>query len=109
LHSHRLSRSDPDSAKYGQHYTPEQIHDLFAPRQDSVDAVKGWLTDAGIEPSRITQSVNKQWIQFDASVWEAESLLQTKYHFYEHAPTGKSTLGCDEYVYIRWEAPVALS
>lgn len=31
----------------------------------------------------------------DLSTWEAEKLLQTKYHFFEHAPTGKTTIGCD--------------
>jgi tripeptidyl-peptidase-1 len=54
------------------------------------------LNKAGIEAERISQSVNKQWIQLDLSASEAEQLLQTKYHFYDHAATGKTTIGCDE-------------
>jgi len=54
------------------------------------------LTKAGIEAERISQSVNKQWIQLDLSASEAEQLLQTKYHFYDHTATGKTTIGCDE-------------
>lgn len=90
--------SDPSSSNYGKHMTAEEVHDFFAPAQESVDAVRSWLEKAGVEANRISQSVNKQWIQLDLSAWEAESLLQTKYHFFEHAPTGKSTIACDEYV-----------
>ena len=91
--------SKHDSPKYGQHYTPEEVIDIFAPSQASVDAVRGWLEGAGIEAHRISQSVNKQWLQFEASTKEVESLLYTKYHIYKHAATGKSNVACDEYVY----------
>lgn len=76
----------------------EEIHDMFAPSQDSVDSVRSWLEKAGVEAHRISQSANKQWMQMDLSTAEAEKLFQTKYHFFEHAPSGKSTIGCDEYV-----------
>jgi tripeptidyl-peptidase-1 len=69
---------------------------LFAPAQERVEADKKWLTKAGIKAERVSQSVNKQWIQLDLSALEAEQLLQTKYHFYDHAATGKTTVGCDE-------------
>lgn len=48
-------------------------------------------------PHRISQSANRQWIQFDAAVEEAEALLQTKYHNYEHAHSGRVQIACDEY------------
>ena len=44
--------------------TVEEVNELFAPAQDSVDAVTDWLMGAGIDSSRISQSVNKQ-----VSVW----------------------------------------
>ncbi|GIZ43935.1 hypothetical protein CKM354_000714400 [Cercospora kikuchii] len=96
-HDWLMEVSDPDSPRYGKYYSAEEVHDLFAPAGHAVDAVKSWLHDAGLHPDRISQSANKQWIQFDATVAEAEALLQSKYHFYEHAATGKSTIGCDEY------------
>ena len=89
--------STPDHPMYGQHYTAEQIHDLFAPNDESVTIVKDWLHGSGIEPARISQSANKQWLQLDATVAEIENLIQTEYYHYEHVQTGKSNIGCDAY------------
>ena len=89
--------SNPDSPRYGEHYTMEEIHDIFAPTSESVEGVKGWLQDSGVHPDRVSQSVNKQWIQFDAPVHEVENLLQTEYFHYEHLASGKSNIGCDRY------------
>ena len=89
--------STPGSPKYGQHYTAEEVHDLFAPSTESVAAVREWLHDAGIHSDAVSLSANKQWLQFDASVKEVENLIQTEYHHYEHLATGKSNIGCDEY------------
>jgi len=44
----------------------------------------------------ISQSINKQWMQFDASMEELEALLRTEYHVYEHSDTGKTTIACDQ-------------
>lgn len=89
--------SHPDSPKYGQHYTAEQVHEIFAPKQESVEAVRVWLHESGIHPDRVSQSVNKQWIQFDATTGEVEALIHAEYHHYVHLATGKSTIGTDEY------------
>lgn len=89
--------SHQDSPKYGQWYTPEDIVDLFAPTDKTVDTVRSWLESAGIAADRISQSANKQWMQFDADVSEAEALLRTKYHQFEHTPTGRFSVACDEY------------
>jgi len=56
--------------------------------------------DSGLSPDKISQSPNKQWMQFDASSSELESLLNTEYHIYEHAATGKLSVACNEYVDI---------
>ena len=70
---------------------------MFAPPQEAVDGVRAWLEDAGIAAQRISHSTNKQWIQFDAKVHEAEVLLKTKYNQYEHEATGSLHVACDEY------------
>lgn len=85
-----------DSPSYGKYYKPHEIAELFAPSQETVDAVRGWLEAAGITAHRISQSANQQWMQFDASTAEAESLLKTEYHVYENAG-GRTTVACDEY------------
>jgi tripeptidyl-peptidase-1 len=61
-----------------------------------VDAVYEWLVSAGVTAEKISQSVNKQWMQFDASASDLESLLNTEYHVYQHSETGKSTIACDQ-------------
>lgn len=61
-------------------------------------AVRAWIEEAGIEAHRISQSTNKQWLQFDALIEEVERLLMTRFHIYEHDVTGKTGIGCDELV-----------
>ena len=59
--------------------------------------VKAWLAGAGISDDRIRQSQSLNWLHFDASVDEAESLLNAKYHVWEHTQTGQPHVACDEY------------
>jgi tripeptidyl-peptidase-1 len=96
--------SDPRSSKYGNHYTSEEVTNLFAPSSATVDVVKSWLVDSGIREERISQSSNKAWLQFDASVDEMEQLLQAKYYYYEHVNGGRKHIGCEDY-----KIPAALS
>ncbi|KAK4550782.1 Tripeptidyl-peptidase sed1 [Oleoguttula mirabilis] len=89
--------SHPESAKYGKHYSVEEVTEIFAPAEDTVQSVRGWLQSAGIDAERISQSVNKQWLQFDAKTSEVEELLKSQYHFYEHGSLGSASIACDEY------------
>lgn len=70
--------------------------DLFAPAASSVEVVTEWLKAAGLA-DRVSQSFNKQWIQFDATTAEAEDLLFTEFYVYEHRPTGTQNIASDEY------------
>ncbi|RFU73337.1 alkaline serine protease [Trichoderma arundinaceum] len=98
-HGHKLlmERSDPDSPNYGQHMTQEEVNDLFAPHQDTVDAVHNWLEAEGIKLDRVSQSNNRQWVQFHATVDELEKLINATYDIYEHKETGTRHVGTDEY------------
>ncbi|KAF9046284.1 subtilisin-like protein [Panaeolus papilionaceus] len=91
-----LEISHPESPKYSQHYTPEQVMETFAPSAESIDEVMNWLTDSGIARERIRLSGNKSWIHLNATVTEAEELLQTEYHVFSHS-SGEETLGCHHY------------
>ncbi|KAJ3498817.1 hypothetical protein NLG97_g838 [Lecanicillium saksenae] len=75
--------SDPSSSNYGNHYTPEQVKDLFAPSDDSAEAVKRWLVNAGIPAESITSPKSQGWLDFKTTVSGLESLLKTQYHVYE--------------------------
>jgi tripeptidyl-peptidase-1 len=96
--------SDPKSSRYGNHYTLNEVTDLFAPSTTTVEVVKSWIVDSGIREERISQSSNKAWLQFDASIEEMEQLLQTKYYYYEHVSGGPKHIGCEHY-----KVPAALS
>ncbi|KAI1335592.1 subtilisin-like protein [Xylariaceae sp. FL0016] len=83
-HDKLMDISNPKSSNYGKHLSSEEVIDFFAPAQDSVDAVLDWLVASGISRERIAQSVNRQWIQFDAETSEVEDLLYTDFHVWEH-------------------------
>ncbi|KAL3455892.1 peptidase S8/S53 domain-containing protein [Aspergillus heterothallicus] len=98
-HGHDLLMdiSNPTSPEYGKHLSAAEVHDLFAPREESVSLVQAWLESRGISGGRISQSVNKQWLQFDASAEEMEWLLQTEYYLYSHSESDRSHIACREY------------
>ena len=89
-------RSDPSSANYGNHLSVDEVHNLFAPRKEGVDSVRTWLESAGIASDRVTQSANKQWLQFDADAEELEKLLYAEYYIYSHSGSGRSHVACRE-------------
>lgn len=64
---------------------------------ENVDAVKVWLMSAGVNDERIENTQSLGWLKFDATIDEAEKLLDTKYHVYEHEETGQPHIACDEY------------
>ncbi|CAK7264283.1 hypothetical protein SEPCBS119000_000909 [Sporothrix epigloea] len=96
-HDRLMTLSDPKSPDYGKHMSAKEVIDFFAPHRNTVEVVVDWLTSAGIHIDRITQSANKQWIQFDATVSEAEELLMTEYHIYEHIESGHNDLAAEDY------------
>lgn len=88
--------SDPKSDKYGKYWSMEEVHDMFAPLEDTVRAVREWLTDSGIHGSRVIHSDNKGWLAFDATVEEAEKLLQAEFHEHEHMHSASVRVGCEK-------------
>lgn len=84
------------SPHYGIWWTPDQISDFFAPSERNFQLVHTWLIEAGVDTARISQSLNKQWVQFDASIAELETLLDTQYNEYEHQD-GRLIPACDKY------------
>ncbi|CCG82492.1 Protease S8 tripeptidyl peptidase I [Taphrina deformans PYCC 5710] len=92
-----MSVSHHESPKYGQYFSAEEVADIFAPALETVSVLKEWLESMGVSSGRVSQSANKQWLQFDAEVQEAERLFRTEYYHYEHGSTGQKTVACDEY------------
>ncbi|PIL35568.1 hypothetical protein GSI_02296 [Ganoderma sinense ZZ0214-1] len=94
LDDYLLEIADPTSPSYGQHWTPERVAETFRPSTESVDAVHTWLVNDGLDRSRIQLSKDRAYVQLNATVAEAESLLATKYYIYQHDDSGVEHLAC---------------
>lgn len=92
-----MAISDPSSPTYGQHMTPNEVIDTFAPSDETVSTVRDWLVAAGIKSDRIKHTANKLWLEIDVAVHEAESLLKSEYGYYEHAQTGTGHVATTAY------------
>ncbi|TFK53218.1 subtilisin-like protein [Heliocybe sulcata] len=91
-----LDVSHPESPNFGKHWNAGKVAETFRPTPETVGTVYDWLTASGIAPSRIKVSKAKTWIEVNATVEEAEQLLQTEYHVYRHE-SGKEHVACDAY------------
>ncbi|KAF7959745.1 hypothetical protein EAE96_001354 [Botrytis aclada] len=96
-HDFLMDVSHPKSSNYGKHWTAEQVHEMFAPLEETINTVRKWLVDSGIAASRIVHSDTKGWCAFDATTSELENLLNAQYYTYEHSSTDEIAAACDEY------------
>ena len=87
--------SHPKSDKYGQHMTAEEVHDMFAPSNETLSTVKDWLINSGISESDIIPYTNKGWLALDVPAKDAERLFSPQY--FETEASGGYRVGCDEY------------
>ena len=93
-YDHLMETSHPESPKYGQHWTADQVHDAFAPHKSSVQTIKSWLQSSGILEDEMVS--RKGWLAFDIPASEAERLFSTKYFEHEDLQ-GNVRVGCDRY------------
>ncbi|KAK5125885.1 hypothetical protein LTR08_005117 [Meristemomyces frigidus] len=89
--------ADPDSPNFGKHWSAEKVANMFAPLRETSEKTVEWLVAAGVEASRVRHSVGRNWIEFTATVDEAERLFNTKYHIYQHKESHGYRIACDEY------------
>lgn len=87
--------SHPSSKNYGKHLTSTEVHELFAPKEETVRVVKEWLVHSGVDISKILDYENKGWLAIDIPAHQAELLLSTEY--YEHDSKDGIRIGCDDY------------
>lgn len=97
-HDALMEVSDPTSSKYGQHWSPEEVFEAFAPSEETVQAVVDWVTSTlDIEVERLNLGPSKGWLSFQPTVGEAEKLLGTEYWLYEHESQESMAAGVDHY------------
>ncbi|OAA43423.1 alkaline serine protease AorO [Beauveria brongniartii RCEF 3172] len=89
--------SDPDSPKFGQHLSPDEITNLFASSNETIDSVRQWLIASGISSGSIQISPSRTWVHFNTTVGELGQLLQTQYHEYTSRSSKGVYLGTESY------------
>ncbi|KAI4864437.1 subtilisin-like protein [Hypoxylon rubiginosum] len=88
--------SDPKSPNYGKYWQREEIVQMFAPAEKTVETVQHWLSSSGVDNGRHALTGSGGWLVFNVTVEEAEKLLKTEYWLYEDED-GQVSAGCDEY------------
>ncbi|RFU29747.1 hypothetical protein B7463_g6607, partial [Scytalidium lignicola] len=89
--------SHPASPNFGKHWTPEEVIENFSPADETVEAVRSWLVESGIDYNQVVHSDNRGWLALDIPVYEAERLFETEYYEHENAGIEGVRIGCDNY------------
>ncbi|PQE06032.1 tripeptidyl-peptidase 1 precursor protein [Rutstroemia sp. NJR-2017a BBW] len=84
LERHLYEVSNPSHERYGNHLSIDEVNSLVKPSTKTLDFAHEWLADNGIDASSLTYSGAKDWIHLTIPVKDAERLLDTEYHVYEH-------------------------
>lgn len=90
-----LDVSTPGHPKYGQHLSGPELKLMLKPRDDSTDSVLSWLQSSNILGGDIEN--NGEWINFYATVAQAETLMSTKFYVYKHDDDQKEIIRTLQY------------
>ena len=97
LDAYLLDVSDPQSPRYGHHWTPSSVAGTFRPSQHAVDTVRSWLTDdRGVRSGNIRLSHDGGALVLNVTIAEAESILGTEYNVYQHTEGERERVGCHQ-------------
>jgi tripeptidyl-peptidase I len=77
LEEHLYAVSDPESPRYGQHLSKEQVQELVAPSSDGLRAVNDWLASMGFDVAGLVRSPSMDWLKIETTVKLAEEMLNT--------------------------------
>ncbi|KAF8269933.1 peptidase S8/S53 domain-containing protein [Lactarius quietus] len=85
--------SNPRHQKYGAHLSKEEVAELVAPHQDTLEIVHSWLEHHGVPSSDISTSHGGGWLTVTGvAVSQADQLLCASYHLYKHTGTNETIL-----------------
>nr|POE46177.1 tripeptidyl-peptidase sed2 [Quercus suber] len=82
LQAKLLDISNPTSSNYGKWLSKDEVNAFTAPTAENVEAVKAWLTAAGITD---ISTPAPDWIEFTAPVSQMNDLLDAKYESFWHS------------------------
>ena len=95
LEAYLLDIADPTSPNYGKHWTPSRVVETFRPSAKTLDTVHAWLESEGVDLSCTRISNDGGYLDLKLTVAEAEALLLTEYHVYEHED-GTRHVACED-------------
>ncbi|KAF8267514.1 subtilisin-like protein [Lactarius quietus] len=83
--------SNPRHQKYGAHLSKEEVAELVAPHQDTLELVHSWLEHHGVPSSSISRSHGGSWLTVTGvPVSQANQLLCASYQVYKHTGTNET-------------------
>lgn len=85
-----LAVSDPKSPSFGKHWSVEKVASFFAAEQHSIDTVKAWLAQHGVDGKL---AKGKNWIHANVTIAQAERLLKSEYKAFKHDVSGFERIG----------------
>ncbi|UZJ54925.1 hypothetical protein CBS101457_004245 [Exobasidium rhododendri] len=90
--------ADPDSPNYGKWMTQDQVNSYMQPESRSVEVVRRWLADNGVEEQVSKRSISGDWMNAQVSVAKARDLLgNADFAVWEHRATGEQLIRAIEY------------
>ncbi|KAJ7149225.1 family S53 protease-like protein [Mycena crocata] len=87
--------SDPASALYGQHLTPEEVAAFVKPTEEGLAAVTAWLSENNIPSKPVTPSGDM--LEITIPVSQANELLSTDFAEFTHIDSGTTSIRTLEY------------
>ncbi|KAF7304111.1 Tripeptidyl-peptidase sed3 [Mycena indigotica] len=87
--------SNPASANYGKHLTPEKIAEYVKPTAETLSSVKGWLDSHGIASKSV--SLAGDVLQFTVPVKTANTLLAADFVQFTHVASGRKSVRTMKY------------
>ncbi|RLK58355.1 S53 family peptidase [Actinokineospora cianjurensis] len=82
--------SRPGDPRHGRFWTAAQFTARFAPEQDTVDGVTGWLRGQGLKVTSV--SANRHFIDVEGSVGRLQNAFRVTLSTYRHTARGKSVI-----------------
>ncbi|KAJ7167986.1 family S53 protease-like protein [Mycena filopes] len=87
--------SDPASALYGQHLTPDEVAEFVKPTDETLTVVNEWLSENDITSTAVTPAGDI--LQIAIPVAKANTLLATDFSVFTHVESGKTSIRTLEY------------
>jgi tripeptidyl-peptidase-1 len=98
LESKLLDISDPDSTNYGKWLLQDEVMPYTQPSYESIQAVKRWLADHGIQENIEKRSISGDWMSAKVTVSQARTLLgDAEFSVWQHRSSGELLVRTTEY------------